>query len=158
MGCRAVPILQTTYTGLPQLLSNALHQEQLPDGKIIVKWVYGETGSRDSSVGIATGYGLHYREVGFSLLNVVQTGSGAHPTSYTMGNGDNFPGGYSGRGVKLTTHQLVSRSRKRASIHKLPYTPSWRSALLVKRGTNLSFFMGKLVLKQITQMSAALLP
>jgi hypothetical protein len=37
--------------------------------------------------------------------------------------------GYSGRGVKLTTHlQLVPRSRKCGSIHPLPHTPSWRSA------------------------------
>jgi hypothetical protein len=43
-------------------------------------------GSRDSSVGIAIGYGLDYREVMFrswqgqeySLLHVVQTGSRAH--------------------------------------------------------------------------------
>jgi hypothetical protein len=29
----------------------------------------------------------------FSLLQVVQTGSGIHPTSYTMGTGGSFPGG-----------------------------------------------------------------
>jgi hypothetical protein len=40
-----------------------------------------------------------------------------------------FPRGYSGRGVKLTTHfQLVLRSRNRGFIHPLPHTPSWRSA------------------------------
>jgi hypothetical protein len=58
--------------------------------------------SRDSPVGIATGYGLDDREVGvrvsvgarnFSLLHVVQIGSGAHPTSYPMGTGDSFPRG-----------------------------------------------------------------
>jgi hypothetical protein len=46
--------------------------------------------SRDSSVGIATGYGLEDGGVGvrvpvrqqFSLLHVVQTSSGVHPTSY----------------------------------------------------------------------------
>jgi hypothetical protein len=48
--------------------------------------------SWDSAVGIATGYGLHDREVAvrvpvgqeFSLLHVVQTGSGVHPASYPM--------------------------------------------------------------------------
>jgi hypothetical protein len=49
-------------------------------------------GSRDSSVGIATGYGLDDqgrwssspgRVKTFSLL-IVQTGSGVHPTSYKM--------------------------------------------------------------------------
>jgi hypothetical protein len=57
--------------------------------------------SRDSSVGIATGYGLDEqggREFEsrsgkrFSLLYIVQTGSGVHPTSYKMGTGDFFPG------------------------------------------------------------------
>jgi hypothetical protein len=28
----------------------------------------------------------------FSLLHVVQTGSGVHPTSYPMGKGGSFPG------------------------------------------------------------------
>jgi hypothetical protein len=45
---------------------------------------------RDSSVGIATGYGLDDRVVesrwgqDFLLLHVVQTGSRAHPASYQM--------------------------------------------------------------------------
>jgi hypothetical protein len=52
--------------------------------------------SRDSSVGIATDYGLDDQEVRefesregqkFSLLHIVQTGSGVHPTSYKMGTG-----------------------------------------------------------------------
>jgi hypothetical protein len=52
--------------------------------------------SRDSSVGIALGYGLEDRGSmvpfpagagNFSLHHRVQTGSGAHPASYTMGNG-----------------------------------------------------------------------
>jgi hypothetical protein len=58
-------------------------------------------GSRNSSVGIATGYGLDDREVGIrvpvwskcSLLRSVQTGSGAHPASYPMGTGGSSPGG-----------------------------------------------------------------
>jgi hypothetical protein len=55
--------------------------------------------SRGSAVGIATDYGLDDRGVGvrvgseFSLLHVVQTGSGAHPASYPMGTGGSFPGG-----------------------------------------------------------------
>jgi hypothetical protein len=58
-------------------------------------------GSRDSSVGIATGYGLDNRGVGirvpgeqeFSLLHAVQTGTGNHPTSYPKDNGGSFPWG-----------------------------------------------------------------
>jgi hypothetical protein len=50
---------------------------------------------------IATGYELEDRNVGvrlpvgsrFSLLHVVQTGSGAHPASYPRGTGGLFPRG-----------------------------------------------------------------
>jgi hypothetical protein len=58
--------------------------------------------SRDSSVGIALGYGLDCRgcrvrfpaEVGnFSLHHRVQNGSGAHPASYPMGTMGSFSGG-----------------------------------------------------------------
>jgi hypothetical protein len=50
-------------------------------------------GGRDSVVGIATGYrldewGLDFESQWgqeFSVLHVVQTGSGVHPTSYPMG-------------------------------------------------------------------------
>jgi hypothetical protein len=57
--------------------------------------------SRDSVVGITTGYWLddggsefesRYNQE-FSLLHVVHTGSGAHPASYPMGTGDSFLGG-----------------------------------------------------------------
>jgi hypothetical protein len=55
--------------------------------------------SRDSVVGIATGYGLDDRGVGIRVpvgarifLHVVQTGSGVYPTSYPMGTGGSFPG------------------------------------------------------------------
>jgi hypothetical protein len=50
--------------------------------------------------GIALGYGLDDRGVrvpvgagNFSLHHRVQTGSGAHPVSYPMGNRGSFPGG-----------------------------------------------------------------
>jgi hypothetical protein len=52
--------------------------------------------SQDSSVDIATGYGLDdhggrefesQQGQKFSLLHIVQTGSGVHPTSYKMGTG-----------------------------------------------------------------------
>jgi hypothetical protein len=58
--------------------------------------------SRDSSVGIATGYGLDDRIIGvrfpagagnFSPRRRVQNGSGGHLTSYPMGTGGLFPWG-----------------------------------------------------------------
>jgi hypothetical protein len=57
--------------------------------------------SRDSSVGIALGYGVDDRGSGvrflaragnFSLHHRVQKGSGAHPASYPMGTRGSFPG------------------------------------------------------------------
>jgi hypothetical protein len=57
---------------------------------------------RDSSVGIALGYGLDDQGSrvrfpagagNFSLRHSVQHGSGAHPASYPMGTKGSFPGG-----------------------------------------------------------------
>jgi hypothetical protein len=59
-------------------------------------------GGRVSSGGIVSDYGLDDRAIGvrspagakdFSSSLCVQTGSGAHPTSCTMGTGGPFPGG-----------------------------------------------------------------
>jgi hypothetical protein len=53
------------------------------------------------AVSIATGYGPDDQErrefesqqgKKFSLLHIVQTGAGVHPTSYKMGTGGSFPG------------------------------------------------------------------
>jgi hypothetical protein len=61
-----------------------------------------QTESRDSSVGIALGYGLDDRgsrvrfEAGagnFSLHHRIQNGSGSHPASYPMGTRVSFPRG-----------------------------------------------------------------
>ena len=65
----------------------------------------------DSSVGIATGYGLdgpgiEFRWGGARFSAPVQTGPGAHPVSCTMGTGS-FPGVKRGRGVTLTPHPLL---------------------------------------------------
>jgi hypothetical protein len=58
--------------------------------------------SRVSSVSRVSDYGLDDRATGvrspagakdFSSILCVQTGSGAHPASCTMGTGDPFPGG-----------------------------------------------------------------
>jgi hypothetical protein len=50
----------------------------------------------------------------------VQTGSGAQSTSCPVGTRGSFPGGLSGRGVKLTTHiHLVPKSRMRGAVPPL---------------------------------------
>jgi hypothetical protein len=89
--------------------------------------------SRGSSVSIVSGYKLEYRtievrspttEKDFSSSLCVQTGSGAHPASCTMGTGGSFPGKRD-RGVMLTTHtHLVPRSRM--SRIPLAQAPPWR--------------------------------
>jgi hypothetical protein len=69
---------------------------------IIINIVVTERRSRVSSGSIVSDYGLDDRAIGvrspagkkdFSLSSCVQTGSGAHPGSCTMGTGGPFPGG-----------------------------------------------------------------
>jgi hypothetical protein len=64
--------------------------------------------SRDSSGSIVSDYGLDDRAIGvrypagvkdFSCSLCVQTGSGAHPASCTMGTGGPFPGGKNAAGA-----------------------------------------------------------
>jgi hypothetical protein len=92
-------------------------------------------GEAGSSVSIVSGYGLEYRAIevrspaeakDFSCILCVQTGSGAHPASCTMGTGGPFPGGKArpGRGTDHSPH-LVPRSRMSRS-----YTSSPPSALV----------------------------
>jgi hypothetical protein len=70
---------------------------------VFVRLAYGGLrGSRGGSVGIVSGYGLDNRAIDvrsptwtrdFSCNLCVQTGSGAHPASYTVSTGGLFPGG-----------------------------------------------------------------
>jgi hypothetical protein len=73
----------------------------------ITKLLY-YNGSRGSSGSIVSDYGLDDRAIGvrspawakdFSSLLCVQTGSGAHPASCTLGTGGPFPGGKSAAGA-----------------------------------------------------------
>jgi hypothetical protein len=69
-------------------------------------------GSRDSSVSIATGYGLEFdpwQGQDFSLLCSIQTSSGAHPASYPMGTGGDFPRGEVARVWSWSHLPLVPR-------------------------------------------------
>jgi hypothetical protein len=69
---------------------------------MILNRVHNWRENRDSSVGIAQGYGLDDRGSrvrlsagagNFLLHHRVQTSSGAHPASYPMGTRGSFPGG-----------------------------------------------------------------
>jgi hypothetical protein len=74
-------------------------------GNDILVFIKGRK-SRDSSVGIALGYGLDDRGSSvrfpagagnFSLHHRVRNGSEAHPASYPMGTRGSFPGGKAAR-------------------------------------------------------------
>jgi hypothetical protein len=76
---------------------------------------YCRSWSRVSSGSIVSDYGLDDRAIvvrfpvgakDFSSSLCVQTGSGAHPASYTMGTGGLSPGVKRGRGVTLTTQPI----------------------------------------------------
>jgi hypothetical protein len=95
----------------------------LPDLPVLLYLVW----SRVSSGSIVSDYGLDDRAIGvrfpagpkdFSYNLCVQTGSGAHPVSCTLGTGGSFPRVKRGRGVTLTTHpHLVPRSWMSRSSH-----------------------------------------
>jgi hypothetical protein len=89
-----------------------------------------ETYEPGSSVSIVSGYWLDDRAIevrspagtkDFSRSLCVQTGSGAHLATCTMGTGGPFLGVKRGRGVTLTTHPyLVPRSRMSRSYTSSP--------------------------------------
>jgi hypothetical protein len=88
------------------------------------------TGSRDSVVGIATGYSLEDRGFGVRVPVASRIFSSPRrrerfwgpPSLLSIGYRGPSPRRYSGRVMKLTTHlQIVPRSRKCGSVHPPPY-------------------------------------
>jgi hypothetical protein len=77
-------------------------------GRPKLRWEWSRVSSGSISSGsIVSDYGLDDRAIGvrspagakdFSSSLYVQTGSGAHPASYTMGTGGSFPGGKARQG------------------------------------------------------------
>ena len=83
---------------------------------LIIKLCLSKLSGPDSSVGIATDYGLGGPGIESRWgrdFPAVQTGPGAHPASCTMGIGS-FPGVKCGRGVLLTTHPLLAPKSKKS--------------------------------------------
>jgi hypothetical protein len=84
---------------------------------------------------VGRGIGVIFPARDIYILHNVQTGSGAHLASYTMGTGGCFHKGNAVGRVKLTTHlhlRLVSRLRKPGAINPLPHSPSRRGAQFIK--------------------------
>jgi hypothetical protein len=104
--------------------------------------------SRDSSVGIALGYGLDDRgsRVRFPagaakcLHHRVQNGSGVHPASYPMGTRGSFPGGKSAGAWSWPLTLIHCRGQE---CVKLTSTPQYIFMVwcLVKYRDNFSFYL-----------------
>jgi hypothetical protein len=86
----------------------AAKKSYLTDGCSYIHTVHVKDRSRVSSGSIVSDYGLDDRAIGvrspagamdFSSILCVQTGSGAHPASCTMGTGGPFLGGTSAAGA-----------------------------------------------------------
>jgi hypothetical protein len=104
---------------------------------------YSLSESRDSSVGIALGYGLDDRGSGvrfpartgnYSLHHRVQNGSGAHPASYPMDTRGSFPGVK--RLGRETDHSPPSSAEFKECVElylHFPIPPSWRGVQLKHR-------------------------
>jgi hypothetical protein len=92
--------------------------------------------SRVSSVSVVSGYGLDDRAIevrspagakDFSCSLCVQTGSGAHPASCTMGTGGPFPGAKARLGRDADHSPLSSAQVENEELYLLsPKAPSWR--------------------------------
>jgi hypothetical protein len=105
-------------------------------------YVHIYMGSRVSSGSIVSDYGLDDRAIGvrfpagendFSSSLCVQTGSGAHSASCTMGTGGPFPGGKARLGRDADhSPPLVPRSwMSRSYTSSPPQAPPWRVAGLL---------------------------
>jgi hypothetical protein len=89
--------------------------------------------SRGSSVSIVSDYGLDDREIevlspeeakDFSPRLCVQTGSGVHPASCTMGTGGRFLGGKAGPGRDADSSPPSSAEVELYILS--PHAPPWR--------------------------------
>jgi hypothetical protein len=100
--------------------------------------------AQGSVVGIATGYeleteGLEFESrygQEFSLLQIIQTSSGVHPTSYPMGTGGSFPGGKAAEREAdhspICLHGIVLKFVE----HRSNFTLSYLSAVCISMVTD----------------------
>jgi hypothetical protein len=129
------------YLGATVAKWNCIHEE------IKSRLNSGNAYYRDSSVGIALGYGLDDRGSrvrflagtgNFSLHHRVQNGSGAHPACYPMRTRGCFPGG---KAAGAWSWPVPSSAEVKEWVElylHFPSTPSWRGAQL-KHRDNVTF-------------------
>jgi hypothetical protein len=128
-----------SYTSISQYAFVAWCQVKKSTGTtLLLPYLYLIWESRDSSVGIALGYGLDDRGSrvrfpagawNFSLHHRVQYGSRVHPASYPMGTRSFFPGGKAaGAWTWPLTSVQCRGQRMSGAIPSPPNTPSWRGA------------------------------
>jgi hypothetical protein len=103
----------------------------------VINVVYEDERSRVSSGSIVSDYGLDDRAIGvrspagaedFSSSLSVQTGSGAHPASCTMGTGGPFPGGKArpGRDADQSPPSCAEVVNEYELYFLSPQAPPWR--------------------------------
>jgi hypothetical protein len=81
--------------------------------------------SQDRKASIATAYELDEQD--FIPLQIIHTGSRAHPASHLMGTGGYFPG-MKQPGCEADLSPPTDVKIKNANIHPLPHISSWHSA------------------------------
>jgi hypothetical protein len=111
----------------------------------IIKNVYLYYRSRNSSVGIVTGYVLDCLgsfpggDETFCLFHSVHAGSGAHSVSYPMGTGDSFPGDKAAGHEADHSPPSSVEFKNGGAMPPLPHTSSWHSAWSIKHRDNFTF-------------------
>jgi hypothetical protein len=101
-------------------VSNIDHENGFPAEEfLLLSFLCVEAGTAQSVKRLATGWTTERSNFEsrygqeFLLLRVVQTGSGVHPTSYTMGTGGSFPG------VKRPGHEAHHSPATTAKVKKM---------------------------------------
>jgi hypothetical protein len=112
---------QTTYGLIEEQQEQEENEKEDEEEGIFVLSVIR---SQDSSVGTATGNGLDNRGT-CKGQDITQTGSEAHPASYSVRTGGSFP---MGKAAAAWSSSCSAEMKNGGAIPPLPYMSSWRYA------------------------------